>query len=699
MMLPALRPDLQLSPAAPGLDGAAQWTLADPLRGRYFKLGAPAMRLLRHWALGDPARVLAAANQEPGMPLPGTAIEELLRFLRGHDLVTASDDEQRASYADKAASQRQGLWTQLLHKYLFFRIPLWRPDAFLNRTWPWLARFGPALLRYGLPTVLVLGLFLVLRDWQRFLATFPHLLSLGGAVAFAIALGFAKLCHEFGHAYMAKRAGCRVPSMGLAFMVLLPMLYTDVSDAWRVQDRRSRLLIGAGGVLAELLLACVALLAWSLLPDGAGRTAAFMLASATWITTLAINLNPLMRFDGYFLLSDLWAVDNLQGRAFAVCRWRLREALFGYGEAAPEPLSAGLRRRLLAWGYASWLWRAVLFLGIALAVYHLFFKALGIFLMLVELTWFIALPIYQEGRHWWQQRQRAQPRKVLWLGLGLLALLLLLVLPWRSDVEVPALLEASRVSALHAPTAARIREVKVQDGEQVAQDQLLVVLQSPDLDSRLQIVRQEIQILQVQLRRQAGRSETAADSGILEQRLAEALAEYRGLAAQRERLNLRAPHAGVVRDLTEGLAPGRWIAAQLPLAAVVEEGVRLRGYLAEADLWRVEAGASGHFVADDPLRASLPVTLSEIDTTGVGAIDQEALVSEHQGPIAIRRDENRRAQPLQGQYGVRFALQSSAPGMLQRPVRGLVVVDGQGQSLLAAAWRRMAALGVRESGF
>jgi putative peptide zinc metalloprotease protein len=158
--------------------------------------------------------------------------------------------------------------------------------------------------------------FLVSRDWQRFVGTFPHLFSLG-ALAFGVALFFAKFCHEFGHAFMAKRAGCRVQSMGVAFMVLLPMFYTDVSDAWRVNDRRARLLIGAGGVLAELLLACIALLVWSLLPDGPARTAAFMLASATWITTLVVNLNPFMRFDGYFLLSDLWEVDNLQGRAFA----------------------------------------------------------------------------------------------------------------------------------------------------------------------------------------------------------------------------------------------------------------------------------------------------------------------------------------------------------------------------------------------
>lgn len=698
-MLPALRPDLQLSVATPGLDGSPQWTLADPLRGKYFKLGAPAMRLLRHWPLGDALQVLKAANAEPGPPVTPQSLEELLKFLRGHDLISASDAEQSASYVVKAASQRQGIWTQILHKYLFFRIPLWRPDAFLNRTWPWLERFGPSLLRIGLPMVLLFGAFLVMRDWERFLATFPHLLSLGGMAAFAIALGFAKLCHEFGHAYMAKRAGCRVPSMGVAFMVLLPMLYTDVSDAWRVQDRRTRLLIGAGGMLAELLLACIALLAWSLLPDGAGRTAAFMLASATWITTLVININPLMRFDGYFLLSDLWGVDNLQGRGYALCRWHLRETLFGYGEAPPERWSPALRRRLLCWGYASWVWRAVLFLGIALAVYHLFFKVLGIFLMVVELAWFIGLPIWREWQYWWQHRDKAHPRKVLVLGVVLGSLLAVLLAPWRSGVEVPAMLEASRVSALHAPAPARIREVLVTDGQQVAENQVMVELESPDLESRLTITRREIEIVQLQLRRQSGRSETAADSGILEQRLAEAVAEYRGLVAQRERLSLRAPHAGQVRDLLENLTPARWVAADVPLAQVAEGGLRLRGYVAEADLWRVAPGSTGHFVADDVLRDSLAVRLQDVDANGVSFIDQEALVSDHQGTIAVRRDEEKRAQPLQAQYGARFTLGEGAPEQVSHPLRGVVVLDGKAESLLAAAWRRVAAIGVRESGF
>ena len=699
MQLPSLRADLQLSPGAPALDGSPQWTLADPLRGRYFKLGATAMRLLRHWQLGAAEQVLQAANREPGIPLGQGELEELLRFLRGHDLITSTDSEQRASYAAKAEQLQQSLWQRLLHQYLFFRIPLWRPDAFLDRTWPWLHRHAPNLLRFGLPLLLCLGVFLAARDWERFIATFPHLFSLGGAVSFAIALTFAKLCHEFGHAYMAKRAGCRVQSMGLAFMVMLPMFYTDVSDAWRVNDRRSRLLIGAGGVLAELLLACIALLAWSLLPDGPARTAAFMLASATWITTLVINLNPFMRFDGYFLISDLWGVDNLQNRAFALCRWRLREALFGYGEPAPEPWSPNMQRKLLIWGYGSWLWRAALFIGIALAVYHMFFKLLGIFLMLVELAWFIGLPIWREMQEWSRRRAQADSRKVLITGLGLGAVLLVLIVPWRSSVEIPALLEASRASALHVPVAARLKAVHVRDGQSVAAGDVLLELDSPDLDSRQAIVRREIEILQLQLKRQAGRSETVADSAILEQNLAIAVAQYRGLTAQRQRLQLRAPHNGQVRDLPADLTAGRWLSTQQPLLRVVEQQVRLRGYLAEESLWRVEPGSNGHFIASaDPLRPALAVTLSEVDTTGAAYLDQAALASDHGGPIAVRRDEQQRAQPLQAQYGVRLTPQE--PGViLTQPQLGVAILDGRRESIIAAVWRRVAALGVRESGF
>lgn len=697
--LPALREDLQLSAAPPALDGSPQWTLADTLAGRYFKLSGSAMRLLRHWALGDESRVLAAANREPGMPLGVDELHGLLRFLRANDLIVGNDSEQRASYALKSAARRKSLLTQLLHQYLFFRIPLWRPDPFLNRCWPTLARHGGWLLRFMLPLVLILGVYLVSRDWPRYRDSFSWLFSLEGAAAFGLTLVFAKFTHELGHAFMAKRAGCRVQSMGVAFVVMFPMFYTDVSDAWRVRSRTARLLVGSGGMMAELMLAAFALLAWSLLPEGPLRTAAFLLSSATWLTTLAVNLNPLMRFDGYFILSDAWQVDNLQGRAYALCRWRLREALFGYGDPPPQRWSVRMERRLLFWGYASWLWRFFLFMGIALAVYHFFFKLLGMFLMAVEVSWFIALPMVREIQYWWGQRQRAQRRRVIRTALGLTLLLLIFFIPWRSQIEIPAQLDAARISTLYAPVAAQLVTLNVHDGQTVSAGELLMELDAPDLNARLAIARQKIAILQLQLRRLATQSDTVGDTLILHQQLAESLAEYRGLAAQRRRLTIRAPSAGMVRDVEQDLATGRWLAVDQPLLRVVNAGAgRIRGYLREDYLGAIEPAATGRFIADDPGRKALAVRLQSVDPTASAFIERESLTSDRGGPVAVRRDDKKRARPVQAWYGVDIIIIGKQTFPSQ-PLRGVVVINGRAESLFTSLWRRIAVLGIRESGF
>ena len=102
--------------------------------------------------------------------------------------------------------------------------------------------------------------------------------------------------------------------------------------------------------------------------------------------------------------------------------------------------------------------------------------------------------------------------------------------------------------------------------------------------------------------------------------------------------------------------------------------------------------------ADDPARPAIPVRLDEVDATGVAYLELEALSSDHHGPIAVRRDAQHRAEPVQAQYGVRLSLLDDAIHPDQ-PLRGVVVLDGEGESVLGFAWRRLAALGVRESGF
>ena len=179
----------------------------------------------------------------------------------------------------------------------------------------------------------LVALFLVSREWESYTHSLIEMLTLDGLLWMGVALSATKVLHELGHGLAARRFGCRVPSMGVAFLVLWPVLWTDTTEAWRLVRRRDRLLIDASGMLAEISVAVLATIAWAVLPDGHARNAAFTLSSSTWLLTLLVNTSPLMRFDGYYLLSDLLDIPNLQDRAFRLTRWRIREWLFRPGVA------------------------------------------------------------------------------------------------------------------------------------------------------------------------------------------------------------------------------------------------------------------------------------------------------------------------------------------------------------------------------
>lgn len=551
-----------------------------------------------------------------------------------------------------------------------------------------------------LAVVGLVGVFLTLRQWDQFFATFPYFFSLEGAAVLAVTLSVVKILHEFGHAFMAKRFGCRVPAMGVALLVMFPVLFTDTTDAWRLTSRRQRLLIGAGGILVELCLAMIATLLWNFLPDGPMRSATFVVATVTWIGTLAVNLNPLMRFDGYYLLSDFLGVQNLQQRGFALARWRLREALFGLGEPPPERLPPRLYRATLIYAFSTWIWRFFLFTGIALLVYHVFFKVLGIALMMVELTWFIGLPVMREVNEWWRRRGTIRLNRNLIVTLVLLAGgVWLLVTPWQTRITLPAVMTARDYVALYPAVAARVGAVHVTEGQAVQPGDVLFELESPDLERRLIQARQRLEVTQLMIRRSAASGETAESVGVLVTELAADLAAYRGLVEEAEQLTVRAPMAGVVVDMPRGLAPGRWVSVKQMLGRVVDPSAsRLDAYAIGADLDRLRLGANGRFLPEDPGRESVDVAVVEIDSMGVAHLDRPYLASIYGGAIAVRADHERKAVPEEAIYRV---VLSPADGIAApaQVTRGTVSIEAEADSPLRRLWRTVAAVLIRESGF
>ncbi|WP_431855224.1 HlyD family efflux transporter periplasmic adaptor subunit [Azospirillum sp.] len=696
--LPPLREDLRLMPGPRGADGAPTWTLHDPAANRFLRIGWLEFEILQRWGLGSAAAVAAAVRRATPIAAQEEDVLEVARFAARCELLQSAEPAGSGRLARTVEARRVGAAKWLLKNYLFVRIPLLAPDRFLTATLPLARRLFSRGFLAVVALAALLGLYLIGRQWDTFTHSFLHLLTLDGIVLGGGALLVAKVVHEFGHAYAARLAGCRVPAMGMAFMVMVPVLWTDTTDAWRLTSRRRRMLIDAGGMLAELTLAAFAALAWSVLPDGGLRTGVFLLASTSWVMTLAINLNPLMRFDGYFLLSDALDLPNLQDRAFALGRHWLRETLFGFGDPPPEHPTPGRRRFMIGYALAIWVYRFSLFLGIALLVYAMFFKLLGVFLMAVEIGWFIVRPVVAELRVWAARRRdlRWNARSVTTLAAASLLLAAFLV-PWRTQVTAPAVLKAERQAVLYALHPGRIASMPDAPGATIAEKAAAFVLDSPDLGFRIAQAERRVRLQQTLAIAQQADPEQASRLPLTWQEMESAAAELETLAAQKREMTVRAPFAGRLAELPEHLRPGAWVAAREPLGLLVADGTTVaEGFVTEAEVARIAPGAPARFIPDDG-GPELPLRLESIDVTAAPELETPELATTHGGGVAVRPAANGKLIPAEAVY--RIVLAPAASLDIRRTLRGTVVVEGRRSSWLERLRRNAYGLLIRESGW
>jgi len=701
--LPALRQDLALHAGPTAADGSPTWTLHDPAANRFYELRWPAFEVLSRWSLGSARQVLAAVRRETTLRIGDAEMDGLLRMLATNHLLLASGPQDSARLQRAVEARRVGPARWLLKNYLFFRLPLVRPM-------PWLQRFAPHVAWAYTPAfwlavvaAAALGLVLASRRWDGFVHTFAAYASWSGALAIAVALSFAKVLHELGHAFTAQRHGCRVPTMGVAFLVMWPVLYTDTNEAWKLASRRQRLAIGAAGMLGEIALAAFATLLWALLPEspawGPVRAAAFLLATTTWLLTLAINASPFMRFDGYFLLSDALNLPNLHERAFALGRWWLRERLFGLQEPAPEPQPPGRQAFLVGFAFATWLYRLVLFAGIALLVYHLFFKALGLLMMAVELGWFIVMPVARELQQWWLRRgllrwNRATRRLALLLG----ALAAVLLWPWQAGVHAPAVLGARQAQGVYAPHAAQVTAALPPVGQALRRGEPLLRLRSPDLDARFALAQARERQLQWQLTQQPFDARLMEAGPALRKHWEAAQEEVDGLQRELQRLDVTMPFDGRVVESSPEVGAGSWVRpGEKLLQLVAPQGSKVEAFVDEAALQRF-GGGPGVFVPDAPERAHVRCARSVVDAVQLAQLEQPAVASLYGGAIPAQRHADGRVIPLQPTFRVRLedCELGSAPAS---EVSGVAVLAGERRSLAVEGWRRLAALWQREAAF
>ncbi|MFM4964672.1 HlyD family efflux transporter periplasmic adaptor subunit [Aeromonas bivalvium] len=691
--LPSLRDDLQLCPTGRTPDGEPAWLIQDKVVNRFYRIGWFEFECLVRWAGQTPRRLQQAIAAETALHPELDQILGFCQFLERHQLLRPSPQAvERLRQASEGKAWLTGRWW--LHHYLFFRVPLLRPQARLQALAARLGWLFHPLTAWLLLGASLLGIALVVQQWDSFRHGVVESFSLDGLLSFALALLLAKTLHELGHALVATRLGVRVAHMGIAFVVLWPMLYTDTSESWKLAHSRQRLAIASAGILTELALAGLATLGWALSADGALRNGLLYLATTSWILSLALNASPFMRFDGYFILSDLLNFPNLHERASALARVALRRTLLGLMEPWPEPFPVRQRRLLVAFAILTWLYRLVLFLGIAVAVYYLFFKLLGILLFCVEICWFILLPVWRELTHWWRERTAVPRPRRLWLGLSLLALLTLLALPWHSEIEGEGVARAERQLPVFTPFPARLASLRapgpVKAGEPLLQ------LTDPDLAWKVRSNEQSIQSYGARLGGMVDDPFGLDEQIATRERLRVQYREASATRAEMERLRMLAPFDGLWLDVDPEQRPGQWLNSQQPVGILIDPSQwQVDAYVAADDVARLRPGSPARFYPDG-VPSPLSGTLIDIGSTRVGKLKYPMLGSRFGGPIATS-GQGQELIPSHTLFLVRIQLHQMPPAL--RETRGKVVLEGSKRSLLGEAATQLASVLLRESGF
>lgn len=697
--LPRLREDLQVMRGGTSYSGEPVWIVLDPLRNRFFRVTYEMFQLLSVWnrspTIGSLNKTLGAHF---GRQTDTEEVGMVLRLLEANFfLAQPIGGSWRGLYE---ASRRHHSWfMQLIHNYLFFKIPLVRPEKFIRATWPYVAPLFSRGFLLFVAMIGLAGLYLVSRQWEEFIGTFSYVFSFEGAAVSIVSVVFVKSLHELGHAYVAHRHGCRVPTMGVAFMVMMPLLYTDVTEAWKLRSRRSRMLIDSAGVITELCVAALALFVWVFLPDGPLRSAVFVLSATGWVLSLLVNINPFMRFDGYYMLADLLGIENLQPRAFRHLRWRLREFLFGLENAAPEPFPPRLDVIVTIYALCTVIYRIVLYLGIALLVYHFTIKLVGVMLFAVEIGFFILRPVWTEAKEWWSMRQAILASRRTYITFAiLLVLITLAAMPLSTRISAPALILPETFVRLFPQEAGRIEAINVKRGDLVHRGDVVFVVSAPALAQERELAEKEIDLAQQRIARIGAEADDLAARGVITTQLSGLISKRDGLRQREEKLVVRAPFDGRITDLNAEISVGQWVSRKEQLAFLSSDsGAIVRGYVSGNDRARIENGATGWFIPDDLTQPKTKVVLVSAAVAGARELDIPQLTSQFGGPIAVHQTDDKRLAPTSAEYAVTARVTDLKQGPSQT-WRGVLILNGQAESLLARAWRQILKVLVREAG-
>ncbi len=474
-------------------NGRKSVVLKDPVAEKYYRLSQYELALLKVFdGTVSVDQALARLRLQGRHYPPDEALQIVNRVSQcGLMLGTPFSSAEVLTPLKKGMSKVRNL--RKLSSVYDLYLPLLNPDHFLDKT-VWIFRL--LVNRHTAKLMFLLGigaLYLIIAGLPRMHEEYLFFFNWENMLFLTTVTTLIKVIHEFGHAYAAKNFGLHVPRMGIAFLLFFPCMYCDTTDAWKLADRRQRMVIGAAGILTELTLAIIATYIWYFTQPGMINSLAFYLLVVSTVSTVLFNGNPLMKFDGYFILMDYLRKPNLASRSSVFVRYLFINRVLGLSHIGNPARSGEEYVLLTVYGISAFIYRFFLYFGIVVGIYSRFDKLLGIVLAVVALGLFVLRPVTMGTLNLWRKRKEFNLRlKEGLIFVGLVATVVtLLAWPWSSKSIFPCYMESSKRQKLAVPFHATITDVFIQQGMPVRKGALLLKLEPYSL--QLELVRKEIE--------------------------------------------------------------------------------------------------------------------------------------------------------------------------------------------------------------
>lgn len=631
MKIGMLRQDIEL--IRPGVHGDYPM-LFDPVSEGYFRISPETALIISKMDQPYELEVFLERLKAAGLEVSSAEVIELVSFLQQNNLFAPEygEFERKKQMAEQV--KKSTLLLRIASVYMFFKLPPIHPDRFFRTIAPYVDFLAS---RWFLTLVLipaVLGYILMIRDFSAVRSMFLDSLSWAGLAKYFVAIVGLKVIHEASHSLAAMHFKCRVRAIGVSFIVFYPRIFTDTTDSWRL-PLRQRTLIDCAGILGELIVGGIAALLWCYLPPGPMKSTMFYIFAVSSLSTLLVNGNPLIRYDGYYILCDLLNIENLMGNSADCLKRYWRYYFFGLGEKPSE----SRRGLLLAFGIASFLYRIVLYTSIIMIVYHSFIKVVAVILLILEVYTLAIFPLYREIKTIRTMSKRAAARANWWWSILTAAIVLVvLFFPLSWNITLPGEIVAEKSELISIEESGFLASPWPKNTVRLKAGDLIYQLENPMLEFNRQKVVWTHAFDNALFELQQLDRETFSDSQVTEEKLKSDELGLREFRRRKGNLIRRAPAEGNFVPRRTDISKGFFFPPGMVVGELVSDTKMVYAYATDQEVRKLRANQRVEVIFPD----RYGVEEGEIQAIAQipAKLRNSPLLQNFGGPLPVYRDEN-----------------------------------------------------------